>query len=185
MAPEQTRKAIADLMAEVGSKHHEAFLATDGEDPEWPIWYADYLREPLGRLLKTEFTRSRLIYCVMNAEFEREARAPEAEWPPYYAAHFMERFAPAETPAKDKLALYYFPGCPFCRLVERAIDRLGIEVELRDIHADPKHRDDLIAARERSTVPVLRITAEGGSERWMPESRDIVRYLETMYAKAA
>lgn len=72
------------------------------------------------------------------------------------------------------------PG--FCQLDNRsAIDRLGVDVELRDIFESPEYRDELIKARGRATVPVLRITSPDGEERWMPESRDIVRYLETTF----
>ena len=46
------------------------------------------------------------------------------------------------------------------------------------IFEDTQYRDELIEARERATVPELRITSPNGEERWMPESRDIVRYLE-------
>ena len=118
----------------------------------------------------------------MNADFERTARAPESDWPEYYADHFIERFAPTATPTQDKLALYHFDGCPFCAVARAAIDRLGVDVELRDIFADQKYRDELVGARGRATVPVLRITSADGEQRWMPESRDIVRYLETTYA---
>ncbi len=173
-------RSVAELMSETGKAHHQAFLATAGDDPEWPIWYADYLHKPLGRMLDTPFTRSQLIYCLMDAEFEREVSAPDADWATYYAGQFVERYAPTETPAKDKLALYYMPTCPFCKYVLAAITRHGIDVELRDI-ADEKHREDLIAARSRATVPVLRITPPDGNERWMPESKDIVRYLKENY----
>ena len=67
-------------------------------------------------------------------------------------------------------------------MVRAGIERLGVNVELRNIFEDPQHRDDLVAARGRATVPVLRITSPNGEERWMPESRDIVRYLETTVA---
>lgn len=173
--------SIADLMKEAGKAHHQAFLSTDGEDPDWPIWYADYLLAPLGRLLETPFTRSQLVYCLMNAEFEREAIAPDADWHGYYAEHFAEHFAATETPTKDKLALYHTPGCPFCALVRASIDRLGIDVELRDVSTDRQHFNDLVAARNRATVPVLRITSPDGDSRWLPESRDIVQYLEKTY----
>ena len=69
-------------------------------------------------------------------------------------------------------------------MVRTGIDHLGVDVELRDIFENPQHRDDLIAARGRATVPVLRITSPNGEERWMPESRDIVRYLEKTVARA-
>jgi glutaredoxin len=177
----ELRKNIAALMVETGKAHHHAFAATDGADPDWPIWYAEYLQAPLGKLLQTPFTKSQLVYCVMYADFERTARASDSNWPEFYADHFIERFAPAVTPAQDKLFLYYFNGCPFCALALAVIDRLDVDVELRDIFADDQYRDELVTARGRATVPVLRITSPDGEERWMPESRDIAHYLETTY----
>ena len=82
---------------------------------------------------------------------------------------------------EDRLALYHFETCPFCRLVRASIDRLGITVELRDIHRNTNYRDELISVRGRATVPVLQITNSRGEQRWMPESTDIVHYLETTY----
>jgi glutathione S-transferase len=61
------------------------------------------------------------------------------------------------------------------------IDRLGIDVELRDIFENRTYLKELKEARGRRTVPVLRITGASGEERWMPESADIVRYLEATY----
>lgn len=168
-------------MVETGKAHHHEFAAADGVDPEWPIWYAGYLQAPLGRLLDTSFTKSELIYCLMCADFERTARAPESAWPEFFADHFIEHFAHTPTPERDKLALYHYLGCPFCSIVTAAIDRLGVDVELRDIFSDAKYRDELVAARGRATVPVLRITSPEGEERWLPESRDIVHYLDTTY----
>lgn len=80
------------------------------------------------------------------------------------------------------LALYHYDTCPFCYRVRRALSRLGVEVELRNIHENDQHRRDLVAARGRETVPVLRIARDGGDE-WMPESADIVRYLEQRFAR--
>ncbi len=177
----ELQKNLTALMVETGKAHHQAFEATDGADPDWPIWYAGHLQAPITELLQTPFTKSQLVYCVMYADFERTARAPDSDWPEFYADHFIERFAPTATPTRDKLALYHFDGCPFCAVAMAAIDRLGVDVELRDIFADNKYRDELVGARGRATVPVLRITSPDGEERWMPESRDIVRYLDTTY----
>jgi glutaredoxin len=127
------------------------------------------------------FSKSQLIYCLMNADFEHEARAPDSDWPEFYANEIVARFAPAETPAEDKLALYHFNGCPYCSMVRSAIDRLGVDVELRDIFQDAQDRDDLVDVRGRATVPVLRITSSDGEDRWLPESRDIVSYLQETY----
>jgi len=176
-----TIDSIADLMREAGNAHHEAYLSSNGEDPDWPIWYANYLVEPLSGLFGTEFTRSQLVFCLMSAEFERAAIAPDTDWPRYYAEHFAERFAKTDTPAKDKLSLYVTPWCPFCVFVRKAIDRLNVDVELRDVSSDSQHQADLVNARQRATVPVLRIDSPNTQTRWMPESRDIVQYLETTY----
>lgn len=82
-----------------------------------------------------------------------------------------------------RLSLYYYDACPFCRIVLREIDRLGLEVERRDIWLEPQNRIDLMEARGRATVPVLRIEADGaGDAEWMPESADIIEYLRTVRA---
>lgn len=176
----ELRNKLVEIFLETGRAHHAAFEATDGVDPEWPIWYAGHLQTPIAKALRTPFTRSQLVYCLMNADFEQTARSPESDWPGFYADHFIERFVCSTTPAKDKLALYHSRSCPFCVFVRSAIDRLGLDIELREIFEEARYRDQLVEARGRATVPVLRITSPEGEERWMPESRDIVRYLEAM-----
>ena len=173
--------SITDLMREAGNAHSNAFQSTNGEDAEWPIWYADYLVKPMRGLFEMDFTRSQLVYCLMDAEYERLAVSPDADWPRFYAEHFVERFAGANTPKKDKLALYITQLCPFCALVRNAIDGLDVDVELRDVASDSNHHQDLVNARQRATVPVLRVTAPDGQSRWMPESQDIVQYLQKTY----
>jgi glutathione S-transferase len=79
------------------------------------------------------------------------------------------------------LSLYVFEGCPWCTRVRAALDRLGLEIEVRDVHADPPRRAELVAATGRATVPCLRIE-EGAAPRWMHESADIIRWLEQRYA---
>ena len=97
----------------------------------------------------------------------------------------LECLGAAEEPGTDHLALYHSDGCPFCMRVRRAIDELGLAVELRDIYGDRKYLEELREARGRTTVPVLRITSADGEDRWMPESADIVRYLQASYGRAA
>ena len=123
----ELRNNLADLLQDTGHAHHAAFAATDGADPDWSIWYADNLKEPFAQRFDMNFHRSQLIYCLIDADYEHQARSPDSNWPEFYA-------------------------------------------------------DELIEARGRATVPVLRITSPGGEERWMPESRDIVHYLEKTFA---
>ena len=83
------------------------------------------------------------------------------------------------------LALYGYPACPFCRRVLSAIAELGLDIPLRDTMQDDAHNTALYEATGRETVPVLRIEHRDGSVRWMPESLDIVRYLNDRYGSAA
>jgi glutaredoxin len=175
--------SVTDLMRAAGAAHGEAFDGANGKDPDWPLWYANYLFKPM-REFGMELTRSRLVYCLMDAEYERVATAPDADWPRFYAEHFVERYRRSETPEQDKLALYYTPWCPYCHLVREVIDELGVDVELRDIESDSHHHQELVAARQRATVPVLRITSPSGDSRWMPESSDIISLLEKNYARS-
>lgn len=172
---------IAALLVETGHAHHEAFRATDGADPDWPIWYADHARDAFAERFGIEFTQSELIYCLMRADIEHQARSPGSDWAEFYAQEIVEHCAPSASAAEDRLALYYFEGCPFCTMVRSAIGELGIDVELRNVMQDGKYRDELVEARGRATVPVLRITSPDGEERWMPESRDIIHYLRGTY----
>ncbi len=176
-----TKEQLAELFMATGKAHHAAFAATDGVDPDWSIWYSDHLQEPLGQQLDMHFHKSQLIYCLMNADFEHQARAPDSTWPEFYADEFVERYAPSVSPEEDTLALYHFDGCPFCAIARSAVKRVGVDVELRDIFENPEYHKELIEARGRATVPVLRITSSDGEERWMPESSDIVSYLEKTY----
>ncbi len=78
---------------------------------------------------------------------------------------------------QPKLALYVTPYCGYCHYVIGTIKELGLDVEIRNVMADRNDLEELYQARNRTTVPVLRIT-ENGEDQWMPESRDIVEYLQ-------
>jgi glutaredoxin len=185
MSDEIQVERLAALFKQTGDAHHKAFLDTDGEDPEWPIWYAQYLQGRLTSFLAAPLTRSRLVFCLVETDDEHRAADPDAPWPEYYARRLLECLGPAEQPVQDRLALYYIDGCPFCIRVRRALDELGIDVELRNIYDDSRYLEELREARGRTTVPVLRITTADGDDRWMPESADIVRYLRASYEQAA
>ena len=172
---------LSALFTRAEIAHREAINGADNSDPEWPIWYASYLQEPMSEIMQTPFLKSNLIYCLMNANFEHEAEAVDTQWQDFYSRHFIDHYAPADAPVEDTLALYYMPTCPFCKKVMQSIEQLGLDVELRNINEELKYRDELISQRHRATVPVLRISSADGDERWMPESRDIISYLEKTY----
>jgi glutaredoxin len=76
----------------------------------------------------------------------------------------------------ENYTLYHFPSCPFCARVRRFLDESGIEIEMRNIHADPQALFDLRNGGGRTMVPCLRIQRDG-DVRWLYESLDIIDYL--------
>jgi glutaredoxin len=83
---------------------------------------------------------------------------------------------------QPRLTLYVGPGCMYCAQVEHAARRLEIELDRRSIVDDQSMRE-LMAARGRATVPVLRVDDAGGNSQWIPESLDIIRELKTRAGK--
>jgi hypothetical protein len=86
-------RQLEDMFHEVGEAHHQAYIETDGADPEWPLWYADYLRERLCALLDATFTKSELVHMLVLVANEQPLRAPGANWARYYAKFFIELYA--------------------------------------------------------------------------------------------
>ena len=75
---------LETLFQEVGQKHHEAFFETDGVDPEWPLWYADWLLDKLPALLGTGLTKSELVYLLVHLDREPPHQAPGMPWSRQY-----------------------------------------------------------------------------------------------------
>jgi glutaredoxin len=84
----------------------------------------------------------------------------------------------APTEGEETWVLFETPWCGYCRRVRQAASRLGITLAGRDVSNDAAARSELMAARGRSTVPVLRRQRADGSVSWLPESEDIIRMLE-------
>jgi hypothetical protein len=86
-------RQLEGLFHEVGEAHHQAYIETDGADPEWPLWYADYLRDKLAPLLDASFTKSELVYLLVMVANEQPLTAPGANWARYYAKRFISLYA--------------------------------------------------------------------------------------------
>ncbi|HSK99787.1 MAG TPA: hypothetical protein VK869_05580 [Rubrobacteraceae bacterium] len=93
MAETDLARQLEGLFREAGEAHHRAYIATDGADPEWPLWYADYLRERLAPLLDASFTRSELVYLLIRVSSKQPLDAPGANWARYYAKFFIGLYA--------------------------------------------------------------------------------------------
>lgn len=92
MRDESIQAQLVQLFEQVAEAHHQAYLATDGAHPDWPIWYAEYLHEDLLRVLEAKFTVSELVYLLVGLDKEVAQHAPGANWHRYYAKALMDRY---------------------------------------------------------------------------------------------
>ena len=83
---------ITTLLDETQHAHHQAYLATDGYDPDWPIWYADYLLDKLPPLLEADLTRSELTYLLVYLSKLQQLKAPGGRWSRYYAKTLVDTY---------------------------------------------------------------------------------------------
>lgn len=82
-----------------------------------------------------------------------------------------------KTMSIKSLSLYHFDSCPYCARTRQAIDKLDVNVELRNIHLEPGHSVDLLAYGGKMQVPCLLIENEDGQKDWLYESNDIIYFL--------
>lgn len=94
----KTHQQLVDLFHQTKKAHFQAYLATDGADPDWPLWYAGYLLEPIRQLLQIELTKSELVYLLVRVDREQRANAPQADWTEYYASFLLQQYPPANLP---------------------------------------------------------------------------------------
>ena len=89
MASSKSEQLVA-LLEKTGHAHHQAFIETDGADPEWAMWYADNLKLPLSALLQHDFTQSLIIYELVR--LDKTTDTENSPWPEVFAMELMERY---------------------------------------------------------------------------------------------
>jgi hypothetical protein len=97
MSDAHLAKQLAELFDRAGHAHHQAFLAVNGEDPEWAAWYARWLLDPLGRALDRAYTIEELTALLESADELKHQQAPDADWRMFYAGFFVEQSRPERT----------------------------------------------------------------------------------------
>ena len=85
--------------------------------------------------------------------------------------------------AKD-LTLYQYKACPFCVKVRREMKRSALNIETKDAKRCESSKEELVAGGGQLKVPCLKIN-EGGEEKWMYESKEIISYLNNRFGQAA
>ncbi|SHH50787.1 glutathione S-transferase N-terminal domain-containing protein [Halobaculum gomorrense] len=77
------------------------------------------------------------------------------------------------------LILYELEGCPYCAKVTKKLSELGLEYESIMVPRSHDERTEVEEVSGQTGVPVLVDEAHG--VEGMPESDDIVAYLEETY----
>jgi glutathione S-transferase len=81
------------------------------------------------------------------------------------------------------LTLYELEGCPYCAKVKTKLSDLGLEYDSIMVPRSHSDRTEVEEVSGQTGVPVL-VDEEHGVEG-MPESDDIVEYLEETYGGAS
>jgi hypothetical protein len=78
---------IAELLHEAAETHHTVFRITDGEDPDWASWYADWLLDlsELSEVLGGRPVRSHLVHALVELDRSFVAEQPSERWEDWYA----------------------------------------------------------------------------------------------------
>ncbi len=82
---------VRELLRRAGELHHDVYAKLDGDDPDWPIWYAEWLAtlSDLPEVLGAKPTRSELVYHLVRLGKEHAERASDEPWQDYYARELV------------------------------------------------------------------------------------------------
>ena len=86
---------VAELLHEAAETHHVVYRITDGEDPDWASWYADWLvrLSELPQLVGRAPVRSDLVHLLVDLDREYTREHPDEPWEPWYAGRVVEHFS--------------------------------------------------------------------------------------------
>jgi hypothetical protein len=86
---------LAELLHEAAETHHVVYRITDGDDPDWASWYADWLLNlsELPELLGSKPVRSHLVHALVQLDRDHTTAAPDERWEDWYAERLADRLA--------------------------------------------------------------------------------------------
>jgi hypothetical protein len=85
---------VSELLHEAAETHHVVYRITDGEDPDWASWYADWLinLSELPEMLGRKPVRSELVYMLVALDREYSYESPAERWEDHYARRLLDHF---------------------------------------------------------------------------------------------
>jgi hypothetical protein len=87
-------QAVAALLHEAAETHHQVFRITNGNDPDWASWYAEWLIDlsELPDLIGVMPVRSELIYLLVRLDNEYLREPAAMSWEEYYSRQLIDHF---------------------------------------------------------------------------------------------
>lgn len=92
-----THEALAALLLEAGTHHHQAFIESDGADPEWALWYAAHLQTTIWDAFGAIPTRSKLVHLLIDGDERLRAGESTEPWPQFYATLISDALTPTNS----------------------------------------------------------------------------------------
>jgi len=86
--------AVSALLHEAAETHHVVYRITDGDDPDWASFYADWLLDhsELPEILGESPVRSQLVHALVQLDRDFVAGGIEGRWEDWYAEQLMAQF---------------------------------------------------------------------------------------------
>jgi len=102
------QQRIGELLAEAAETHHRVYQFTDGADPDWATWYANWLihLSPLPELLGRAPIDSELVWLLVDLDRRYTADRPEESWEIFYASGIAAHLGRTE----DEIRIVEYSG---------------------------------------------------------------------------
>ena len=93
MTSESQASRVAELLHEAAETHHVVYRITDGGDPDWASWYADWLLDlsELPDVLGARPVRSHLVHVLVELDRMYTAENPDERWEDWYASRLVRQ----------------------------------------------------------------------------------------------
>ena len=80
---------LATLFREAGAAHHQAFARTNGDDPEWATWYAEFLVPRLAGIVDRRLGVAEMAELLVAWDREQARTMAPETWPEFYARRLL------------------------------------------------------------------------------------------------
>jgi hypothetical protein len=90
-------RTVSELLHEAAETHHQVYRITDGDDPDWASWYAEWLirLSELPKMLGSTPVRSELVYLLVKLDKDYSSGDVAGRWEDYYAERIQAHFSSA------------------------------------------------------------------------------------------